>query len=136
VPGPALHLPHGQQGPAQLEGHRQILVVPQGLLQRLDRACHVAAGREQQAPAAGGGGQGPGAAGGAAPPVEPAQQPFGPVQVTQADHGLDVVGVKAPRRRLGQADGTASRNAATAAISRSRPTTPATGTVPSAKLIR
>ena len=38
VLGPALHLAHDQQGPSQLEGHRELLVVAEGVLQGLDRA--------------------------------------------------------------------------------------------------
>ena len=38
------------------------------------------------------------------PPLKPFHEPFCPVQVAQADHGLGLVGVETPRRRLGQAD--------------------------------
>jgi hypothetical protein len=78
----------------------ELLVAAKGVIQCLYGAVGVAASREQQAPAAGGGGQGPGAACGVAAPAEPLQQAFCPVEVAQADHGLAVVGVKAPRRRL------------------------------------
>jgi len=102
--GPALHLPHDEQGPAKLEGHRQVLVEVNGLLQRPDGAVRVAAGRQQQRPAAGRGSQRPCACAGVTPSRKPFQEPFCPAEVAQADHGLDMVGVETPRRRLGQAD--------------------------------
>jgi hypothetical protein len=53
--GAPLHLSHDQQGPPELEGHRELLVVAEGLLQRLHGIVGVAAGGQQQRPAAGGG---------------------------------------------------------------------------------
>src|SRR5215468_7761983 len=45
--GPPLHLAYDQQRPPQLERHREVLVVAQGLLQRLHSTVSVAAGRQQ-----------------------------------------------------------------------------------------
>jgi hypothetical protein len=42
-----------EQGPAELEGHREALVVGQGLLDRRGRAVRVLLGGEQQGPGPG-----------------------------------------------------------------------------------
>jgi hypothetical protein len=46
--GPPAQLPLGEQGPAELEGHREALVVGQGLLNRRGRVVRVLLNGEQQ----------------------------------------------------------------------------------------